>query len=141
MLSDRFVEFVQSLEVKGECGIAVDYLTPYRSAIKRSPLFEKAVKKHKRPVEKSWRTDKCYIEREGEWECLHVALDVTGNTLGFLSSVCPIKVRQTRYLISIVDMDHQAIKPRSRSTRGLTDFHCSSVTPSGIKARHMDSKR
>ena len=52
-------------EMMAERGIAVDHSTVHRWVIKLVPLFEKAFRRHKRPVGKSWRMDETYIRVKG----------------------------------------------------------------------------
>jgi transposase-like protein len=44
-------------EMMAERGLEVDHSTVHRWVIKLLPLFEKAFRKHKRPVGRSWRMD------------------------------------------------------------------------------------
>jgi putative transposase len=44
-------------EMMAERGIAVDHSKVHRWVIKLVPLLEKAFRRHKRPVGKSWRMD------------------------------------------------------------------------------------
>src|SRR5882757_111200 len=44
-------------EMMAERGFEVDHSSVHRWVIKLVPLFEKAFRKHKRPVGKSWRMD------------------------------------------------------------------------------------
>jgi transposase-like protein len=56
-----YVEYSLSLrnleEMVVERGIEVDHSSVHRRVIKLVPLFEKAFRRHKRPVGKRWRTD------------------------------------------------------------------------------------
>ncbi|MDB5784485.1 MAG: family transposase [Caballeronia mineralivorans] len=53
-------------EMVAERGIAVDHSTVHRWAIKLLPVLEKAFRRHKRPVGKSWRMNETYIRVKGE---------------------------------------------------------------------------
>src|ERR1700682_2533228 len=44
-------------EMMAERGISVDHSTVHRWALKLLPVLEKAFRRHKRPVGKSWRVD------------------------------------------------------------------------------------
>ena len=48
------------------------------------PLIEKMARKHKRPVEASWRMDGTYIKVKGVWKYLYRAIDKQGKTVDFL---------------------------------------------------------
>ena len=57
-------------EMMAERGIAVDHSTVHRWVIKLVPLFEKTIRRHKRPVGKSWRMDE-RIVRPANVACPH----------------------------------------------------------------------
>jgi hypothetical protein len=61
----RYVAYPLSLchleEMMAERGIAVDHSTVHRWALKLLPVLEKAFRRRKRPVGKSWRMDETYI--------------------------------------------------------------------------------
>lgn len=71
-------------EMMAERGIAVDHSTVHRWAIKLLPVPEKAFRRCKRPVGKSWRMDETYEKVRGEWRYLYRAVDEEGNTVDFL---------------------------------------------------------
>src|SRR5471032_1580256 len=48
-------------EMMAERGFEVDPSSVHRWVIKLVPLFEKAFRRHKRPVGKSWRMDETYV--------------------------------------------------------------------------------
>lgn len=48
------------------------------------PLFQKTLRKHKRPVGKSRQVDETYIKVTCSWKYLYGAVDKPGNTIGFL---------------------------------------------------------
>jgi putative transposase len=64
-------------EMVAERGIAVDHSTVHRWAIKLLPVLEKAFRRHKRPVGKSWRMNETYIRVKGEWRYLSAPSTVT----------------------------------------------------------------
>ena len=71
-------------EMMAERGVSVDHSTVHRWAIKLLPVLEKAFRRRKRPVGKSWRMDETYIHVKGEWRYLYRAVDKDGNTIDFL---------------------------------------------------------
>lgn len=71
-------------EMMAERGIAVDHSTVHRWAIKLLPVLEKAFRRHKRPVGKSWRVDETYVKVKGHWKYLYRAVDKAGQTVDFL---------------------------------------------------------
>ncbi|NUY06103.1 IS6 family transposase [Paraburkholderia youngii] len=71
-------------QMMAERGIAVDHSTVHRWALKLLPVLEKAFRRRKRTVGKSWRMDETYIRIRGEWRYLYRAVDKAGNTVDFL---------------------------------------------------------
>src|SRR6266404_5103396 len=71
-------------EMMAERGIEVDHSTVHRWAIKLLPILEKAFRRRKRPVGKSWRVDETYIKIKGKWKYLYRAVDKAGHTVDFL---------------------------------------------------------
>ncbi|MCP1121343.1 IS6 family transposase [Robbsia andropogonis] len=71
-------------EMMAERGIAVDHSTVSRWALKLLPLLEKAFRRCKRTVGRSWRMDETYVRIGGEWRYLYRAVDKAGNTVDFL---------------------------------------------------------
>jgi putative transposase len=84
-------------EMIAERGFEVDHSTVHRWVIKLLPLFEKAFRKHKRPVGKSWRMDETYIKVKGQWKFLYRAVDKEGNTVDFLLRAHRDKAAARRY--------------------------------------------
>src|SRR6202521_3790844 len=62
-------------EMMAERGIAVDHSTVHRWAIKLLAELEKAFRRCKRAVGKSWRMDETYVKVRGEWKYLYRAVD------------------------------------------------------------------
>ncbi|WP_429499329.1 IS6 family transposase (plasmid) [Robbsia andropogonis] len=71
-------------EMMAERGIAVDHSTVHRWALRLLPLLEKAFRRCKRTVGRSWRMDETYVRIGGEWRYLYRAVDKAGNTVDFL---------------------------------------------------------
>ena len=84
-------------EMMAERGIEVDHSSVHRRGIKLVPLFEKAFRRHKRPVGKSWRMDETYVKVRGEWRYLYRAVDKEGNTVDFLLRARRDKAAAQRY--------------------------------------------
>jgi putative transposase len=62
-----------------EGGIEVDHWTVQRWAIKLLPMFEKAFRRRKQAVRKSWHVDEAYIKIKGTWKSLYRAVDKAGH--------------------------------------------------------------
>lgn len=84
-------------EMMAERGITVDHSTVHRWALKLLPVLEKAFRRHKRPVGKSWRVDETYIKVKGQWKYLYRAVDKAGNTIDFLLRAHRDKAAARRY--------------------------------------------
>jgi putative transposase len=84
-------------EMMAERGVSVDHSTVHRWAIKLLPVLEKAFRRRKRPVGKSWRMDETYIRVKGEWRYLYRAVDKDGNTIDFLLCAHRDKAAARRY--------------------------------------------
>src|ERR1700677_2430203 len=84
-------------EMMAERGISVDHSTVHRWALKLLPVLEKAVRRYKRPVGKSWRVDETYIKVKGQWKYLYRAVDKAGNTIDFLLRAHRDKTAAQRY--------------------------------------------
>jgi transposase-like protein len=69
----------------------------HRCAIKLLPVLERAFRRRKRPVGKSWRMDETYIRVRGEWRYLYRAVDKDGNTIDFLLRAHRDKTAARRY--------------------------------------------
>jgi putative transposase len=92
-------------EMMAEHGIEVDHWTVHRWVIKLVPLFEKAFRKHKRPVGKSWRMDETYIKVRGQWKYLYRAVDKAADTVDFLFRARRDKVAARRYFEKAIDQN------------------------------------
>ncbi|MGF6759435.1 IS6 family transposase [Paraburkholderia sp. GAS42] len=90
-------------EMMAERGFEVDHSSVHRWVIKLVPLFEKAFRKHKRPVGKSWRMDETYVKVRGQWKYLYRAVDKAGNTIDFLLWAHRDKAAPRRYFEQAID--------------------------------------
>ena len=84
-------------QMMAERGISVDHSTVHRWALKLLPVLEKAFRRRKRAVGRSWRMDETYIRVRGEWKYLYRAVDKAGNTIDFLLRAHRDKVAARRY--------------------------------------------
>jgi transposase-like protein len=92
-------------EMIAEHGIEVDHSSVHRWVIKLVPLLEKAFRKQKRPVGKSWRMDETYIKVRGQWKYLYRAVDKAGDTVDFLFRARRDKVAARRYFEKAIDQN------------------------------------
>jgi transposase-like protein len=90
-------------EMMAERGIEVDHSSVHRWVIKLVPLFEKAFRRHKRPVGKSWRMDETYVKVKRQWKYLYRAVDKQGNTVDFLLRARRDKAAARRYFEKAID--------------------------------------
>ncbi|BCG04480.1 IS6 family transposase (plasmid) [Paraburkholderia sp. PGU19] len=86
-----------------ERGIEVDHSSVHRWVIKLVPLFEKAFRRHKRAVGRSWRVDETYVKVKGQWKFLYRAVDKAGNTVDFLLRAHRDKAAARRYFEKAID--------------------------------------
>jgi transposase-like protein len=86
-----------------ERGFEVDHSSVHRWVIKLMPLFEKAFRRHKRPVGKSWRMDETYVKVPGQWKCLYRVVDKAANTADFLLRAHRDKAAARRYFEKAID--------------------------------------
>jgi transposase-like protein len=90
-------------EMMAERGLEVDHSSVHRWVIKLVPLFEKAFRKHKRPVGKSWRMDETYVKVRGQWKYLYRAVDKDGNAVDFRLRAHRDKAAARRYFEKAID--------------------------------------
>jgi transposase-like protein len=90
-------------EMMAERGIEVDHSSVHRWVIKLLPVFEKAFRKRKRAVGKSWRVDETYVKVKGHWKYLYRAVDKAGNTGDFLLRAHRDKAAARRYFEKAID--------------------------------------
>ncbi|GJH18441.1 IS6 family transposase [Caballeronia novacaledonica] len=84
-------------EMMAERGIEVDHSSVHRWVIKLLPVFEKAFRRRKRPVGRSWRVDETYVKIKGQWKFLYRAVDKAKNTVDFLLCAHRDKAAARRY--------------------------------------------
>jgi putative transposase len=92
-------------EMMAERGIEVDHSSVHRWVIKLVPLFEKAFRKRKRAVGRSWRVDETYVKVKGQWKFLYRAVDKDGNTVDFLLRAHRDKAAARRYFEKAIDQN------------------------------------
>jgi putative transposase len=92
-------------EMMAERGIEVDHSSVHRWVIKLMPLLEKAFRKHKRAVGKSWRVDETYVKVKGQWKYLYRAVDKQGNTVDFLLCAHRDQAAAHRYFKKAIDQN------------------------------------
>src|SRR5471030_1077716 len=92
-------------EMMAERGIAVDHSTVHRWAIKLLPVLEKAFRRCKRPVGKSWRVDETYVKVKGQWKYLCRAVDKAGHTVDFLLRAHRDKAAARRYFEKAIEQN------------------------------------
>lgn len=104
-----YVAFPLSLrhleEMMAERGISVDHSTVHRWAIKVLPVLEKAFRRYKKAVGRSWRMDETYIKVRGQWTFLYRAVDKEGNTVDFLLCAHRDKAAARRYFEKSIDQN------------------------------------
>ena len=92
-------------EMVAERSIFVDHSTVHRWALKLLPVLEKAFRRRKRPVGKSWRMDETYIKVKGQWKYLYRAVDKEGKTVDFLLRAHRDKAAARRYFEKAIDQN------------------------------------
>lgn len=71
-------------QMLAERGIEVHHSSVFRWISKFTSELEKMFRKHKLPVNTSWRVDETYIKIKGKDRYLYRAVDTRGNTIDFL---------------------------------------------------------
>jgi putative transposase len=92
-------------EMMAERGIEVDHSSVHRWVIKLLPVFEKAFRRRKRLVGRSWRVDETYVKIKGQWKFLYRAVDKAGNTVDFLLRAHRDKTAARRYFEKAIDQN------------------------------------
>jgi transposase-like protein len=72
------------VEMMRDRGVTVHHTSIYRWVLKFGPILEERFRKHKMPVNVSWRMDETYIKVNGQWKYLYRAVDKFGQTIDFL---------------------------------------------------------
>ena len=106
-LSFRDVE-----ELLRERGLEADHTTIWRWVQHYGPELEERLRRHLKPINRSWRVDETYVRVKGRWCYLYRALDSTGATINFVLSGLRDastnegleKLRQNQYAAIISDM-------------------------------------
>jgi putative transposase len=88
-----------------ERGIQVDHSTCIVGPSNLLPVLEKAFRRHKRPVGRSWRVDETYIKVKGHWKYLYRAVDKAGHTVDFLLRAHRDKAAAQRYFEKSIDQN------------------------------------
>jgi putative transposase len=113
-------------EMMAERGIEVDHSSVHRWVIKLVPLFEKAFRRHKRPVGKSWRMDETYVKVKGQWKYRYRAVDRQGNTVDFLLRAHRDKAAARRYFEKAIDQNGEpGLRPTNCRWRSAASFSAS----------------
>ncbi|MDQ3234985.1 MAG: IS6 family transposase [Pseudobdellovibrionaceae bacterium] len=97
-------------EMAAERGLEVDHTTIYRWVIKFTPGLEKAVRRLKRPVGRSWRLDETYVKVKGKWKYLYRAVDKEGNTVDYLLTAKRDRKAAQRFLSRAIRSNDEPIK-------------------------------
>ncbi len=92
-------------QMMAERGIAVDHSTVHRWALKLLPVLEKAFRRCKGRVGRSWRMDGTYIRIRGEWRYLYRAVDKAGSTVDFLLRARRDKAAARAYFEKAIDQN------------------------------------
>ncbi len=90
-------------KMMAERDFEVDHSSVHRWVIKLEPLFEKAFRRYKLPLGKSWRMDETYIKVRVQWKYLYRAEDKAGNTVDFLLRAHRDKAAARRYFEKAID--------------------------------------
>src|SRR5471032_2252602 len=122
-------------EMMAERGFEVDHSSVHRWVIKLVPLFEKAFRKHKRPVGKSWRMDETYVKVRGQWKYLYRAVDKAGNTVDFVLRAHRDKAATRRYFEKAIDRRTVTMDRSGANLAALQAINAERETP--IKVRQV----
>ncbi len=131
-------------EMMAERGIAVDHSTVHRWAIKLLPVLEKAFRRCKRPVGKSWRMDETYVKVRGTYQYLYRAVDKAGNTVDFLLRARRDKEAARRYFEKAIDQNGApetvTIDKSGANLAGLHAINAERETPIKIRqAKYLNN--
>jgi putative transposase len=78
------LSFRQVAEMMRERGVTLSHMSVFRWVIKFGPELEAKFRKHKQPVNSSWRIDETYIRIKAKDRYLYRAVDKFGNSIDFL---------------------------------------------------------
>lgn len=95
-------------EMMAERGILVDHSTVHCWAIKMLPVLEKAFRRYKKAVGRSWRMDETYIKVRGQWKYLYRALEKEGHAVDFLLRAHCDKAVARRYFEKSLDRNGES---------------------------------
>ena len=127
-------------EMMAKRGIEVDHSSVHRRGIKLVPLFEKAFRRHKRPVGKSLRLHDTYVKIKGQWKYLYRAVDKQGNTVDFLPRVHRDRAAARRYFEKPIDQNGEpdtiAVDKSGANLAALEALNAERSTP--IKVRQSN---
>ena len=73
-------------ELFAERGLEADHTTIWRWVQRYGPELDQRLRRHLKPINKSWRVNETYIRVQGHWCYLYRAIDSTGATIDFLLS-------------------------------------------------------
>ncbi len=114
-------------EMARERGLEVDHTTIYRWVIKFTPEIEKAVRKLKRTIGKSWYMDETYVKVKGEWKYLYRAVDREGNTVDYLLTAKRDRKAAKRFISKAIESNEEPAKinidKSGANTSGIEDFN------------------
>ena len=124
-------------QMMAERGFSIDHSTVHRWVIKLLPVLEKAFRRNKRTVGRSWRMDETYIRVKGEWKYLYRAVDRDGDTIDFLFRARRDKVAARRYFEKAIDQygapETVTIDKSGANLAGLHAINAERETPIRIR--------
>ncbi|MGC3029255.1 IS6 family transposase [Burkholderia sp. DN3021] len=124
-------------EMMAERGVSVDHSTVHRWVIKLLPVLEKAFRRRKRPVGKSWRMDETYIKVNDAWKYLYRPVDKAGNTIDFLLRAHRDKAAARRYFEQSIEHNGEpetvTIDQSGANLAALKDLNASREQPIKIR--------
>lgn len=91
-------------EMMAERGVTVDHATVHRWALKILPVLAKDLRRHQRPVGRSWRVDETYVLLGGQWKYLYRAVDKSGQTVDFLLTARRDEAAARRFFERAMDL-------------------------------------
>ena len=73
-------------ELLEERGLEADHTTVWRWVQRYGPELEQRLRRHLKPINRSWRVDETHLRVKGRWCYLYRAIDSAGATIDFLLS-------------------------------------------------------